>query len=568
MRKTLNINLGGLAFIIDENAFELLHTYLEALKRKFSNAAERDEILNDIEARIAELLNQRLASRKEVVSLEDVQSVTAAMGKPEDIAGEDSTDESNSQSSTQQAEPAVNQTTAAAPVHKKLFRDPDDAKVGGVISGLCHYFGISDPVWMRIAAIVLAIFTSGTIILLYFLLLIVVPKANTAAEKLQMKGEPININTIEKEIRDAAGKASESVHKLVHDQNFFEKLWTIFLAVLNAFGKVFGVFLIGISMILLFAVTMCFLVVYSAHSGFYEVSSLLVDSHTTLLLFACGFLLFFGAPLVAFIYLGLKLLLGQRSRVPWLKAVLLCAWFLGLVLLGITGFKTGINFKAEGTKTQTIALMKPAKDGLYVQIADSSGKKADTDNEDEDEYHNLNIDFDGVFVNGMDIKDLQRIPIGKPELEIIPADGDSFYIQEIITSQGRNKTEAQKNAEMVDYSFTQTDSFLNLNPHLYLVKGSKYRAQRIKIKLAIPEGKTIRFDKNVDKWDVMVKGVNTENTDFGGTLWTLEKGQLKCLNGKKDGEEKEEMETHEDHEPATDKDDKDDDKDKGGKGDF
>ena len=61
MRKTLNINLGGMAFIIDENAYELLHNYLEALKQKFNNAAERDEIMSDIEGRIAEMLGQKLA---------------------------------------------------------------------------------------------------------------------------------------------------------------------------------------------------------------------------------------------------------------------------------------------------------------------------------------------------------------------------------------------------------------------------------------------------------------------------------------------------------------------------
>jgi phage shock protein PspC (stress-responsive transcriptional regulator) len=77
-----------------------------------------------------------------------------------------------------------------------LFRDPDDAKVSGVISGLCHYFGINDPVWLRIAAVILIPLTSGSIILVYLLMAIVVPKANTSAEKLQMKGEPINISTI------------------------------------------------------------------------------------------------------------------------------------------------------------------------------------------------------------------------------------------------------------------------------------------------------------------------------------------------------------------------------------
>ena len=89
MRKTLNINLGGMAFIIDENAFELLYNYLETLKRKFNNEAERDEIINDIEARLAELLSQKMGNRKEVLSIEEVSYVIGLMGKPEDIAGDE-----------------------------------------------------------------------------------------------------------------------------------------------------------------------------------------------------------------------------------------------------------------------------------------------------------------------------------------------------------------------------------------------------------------------------------------------------------------------------------------------
>ena len=124
MRKTLNINLGGLAFIIDENAFDLLHNYLEALKRKFGNESERDEIINDIEARIAEMLNHRLADRKEVVSVEDVQFVMDAMGKPEDIAGEEPGTSTSGASGTS----AQSATAGASGPSKRLFRDPDDAR--------------------------------------------------------------------------------------------------------------------------------------------------------------------------------------------------------------------------------------------------------------------------------------------------------------------------------------------------------------------------------------------------------------------------------------------------------
>ena len=129
MKKTYNINIAGQAFIIDEEAFETLNQYLEALKKKFSNQQERDEILSDIESRIAEMLNQKLNDRKEVVGLADVNEIISTMGKPEDIVGEGA-DSSNS--STENNQTTFTAGNATEP-KKRLFRDPDDAKIGGVI---------------------------------------------------------------------------------------------------------------------------------------------------------------------------------------------------------------------------------------------------------------------------------------------------------------------------------------------------------------------------------------------------------------------------------------------------
>ena len=345
MRKTLNINLGGMAFIIDENAFDLLHNYLEALKHKFSNAAERDEILNDIEARIAEMLNQLTGNNKVVVTIDNVQSVIETMGKPEDIAGDEPASEPSSTSAT---------STQSPPVKKRLFRDPDDAKVGGVISGLCHYFGISDPVWARIAVLLLVFFSAGSVILLYFLLLIVIPKANTAAEKLQMKGEPVNINTIEKEIKDAASRASESVHSLIKNGNFFERIWAIIAGIFKVFIKIFALVEIVASMACLIAIVSFFIGFYVLKtSPYHQASHLLVDSSLTVAFFSFGYLLFFATPFIALVYLGLKILLGQRSGVRWLKPALFISWFAGLILLGMGTGRVVSNFRQQATIKNT-----------------------------------------------------------------------------------------------------------------------------------------------------------------------------------------------------------------------
>jgi phage shock protein C len=539
MRKTLNINLGGFAFIIDENAFDLLHNYLEALKRKFNNAAEREEILNDIEGRIAELLNQKLADRREVVSSDDVQSIMDALGKPEDIAGEEAPEETGST-----AKPSGPTATEFTPINKKrLFRDPDDAKIGGVISGLCHYFGVRerDVIWARVVALVLIPVTSFSIVLLYLLLLVVIPKANTAAEKLQMKGEPININTIEKEIREATNRASDSVHKMFQEQNIFERIWDIFLSLFRAFGKLFSIFAIFIAMILLIAVAAAFAAVYIlGTSGFHQVANLMVSSSSTITFFSFGFLLFFATPLIAILYGCLRFLLGSRSQARWINSGLMVLWIAGLILLLATGYKIGVNFKQEGTVRRENALMQPTRGNLFVQLSDSTGKKVTED--DEEGLSSFNIDEDGVRINGVDFKDVDLISLGKPSLQLMPSENDSFYVQEVITAQGRNRTEAERNAEMVIYPYSQTDTVLHMRPHYYIGKTAKYRAQDIKIRIAIPKGKKISFASNIDMWHVTVKGdSNYDDTYFANTTWTVENGKVKCIAGenhKNAGEEK------------------------------
>jgi phage shock protein PspC (stress-responsive transcriptional regulator) len=516
-----------MAFIIDENAFELLHNYLEALKRKFSNETERDEILNDIEARIGELLNQKIADRKEVVSVAEVQAVMDAMGKPEDIAGEETVEPTATGSNNQQTN-----TVFTGQVKKRLFRDADDAKVSGVIAGLCHYFGINDPVWMRIAALVLIPLTSGSIILLYLLLMIIVPKALSSAEKLQMKGEPININTIEKEIKDAFTRTGESANKFMREETFFEKLGGIVVALIKAFFKFLLLIAVGVSICALIGVFIGFVVFYFlGTSQLNEATLLLVDGTHTLTYFSFGFLLFLGVPCVAVIVSGLRVFLGNNSGAKWLKWVLLGVWLVGVLLLSITGYKTAVSFRGSKTNSKQMALIQPTNGALLVQLTDSTGRKVNKD--DEEDIESFNINDEGVIVNGINLKDMERIPVAKPDLEIMPSVNDSFYLQQIITARGKNTADAGKNADATIYTFNQNnDTLLNLNPRLYIGKNGKYRAQSMKIRIAIPEGKKISFADNIDLWHAIVKGnSNFDDTYFANTTWTVENGKVKCIAG-------------------------------------
>ena len=188
MNKTVNINIGGLIFHIDEDAYQKLTRYFDAIKRSLSNSSGKDEIMKDIEMRVAELLIEKQKSDKHVINNKDVDEVIVVMGQPEDYRIDDEND-----SASDTKEPYYPYTR-----NKKLYRDKDRGTIAGVCTGLGHYFGI-DAVWLKILFLIL-FFGFGTGLIAYIVLWVAMPKAITTSEKLEMTGEPVTISNIEKKL--------------------------------------------------------------------------------------------------------------------------------------------------------------------------------------------------------------------------------------------------------------------------------------------------------------------------------------------------------------------------------
>ncbi|MFW5656021.1 MAG: PspC domain-containing protein [Bacteroidota bacterium] len=181
MKKTVNINLNGIVFNIDEDAYALLSKYLYTLEKHLAGEAERQEIIKDVEARIAELLNEKLTGYRQVVTIDDVNQVIEVMGQPNDFGGNDNT-------GYQQ------QTYTTYRRYRRMYRDPDNRVIGGVCSGLGAYWAM-DPTILRILFIV-AFFGAGVGLLVYLVLWVVLPEARTTAQKLEMRGEPVTISNM------------------------------------------------------------------------------------------------------------------------------------------------------------------------------------------------------------------------------------------------------------------------------------------------------------------------------------------------------------------------------------
>ncbi|MDP3453648.1 MAG: PspC domain-containing protein [Bacteroidales bacterium] len=182
MKKVVTVGLGGRTFVIDEDAYQKLSLYLSRFRERTRMGLQSGDVMEDLEQRIAELFEESLGSRLEVVNINMVNSIISQLGMPD-------------------GEPVESDFTAPADstphgTNRKLFRDPDNKQLGGVCSGLAHYLNV-DVVLMRVI-FVIALFMGGTGFWAYIIFWIVAPMAYTAAQKCEMRGLPVTAENLRK----------------------------------------------------------------------------------------------------------------------------------------------------------------------------------------------------------------------------------------------------------------------------------------------------------------------------------------------------------------------------------
>ena len=206
MKKTLTINISGTVFHIEEEAYEVLKKYMVTLKSYFGKDDEGKEIVADIEARISEIFTERTGEKNQAITLEVVEELIETLGTPENFSEE-----------VDDEEPLAGQGKRK----RKLYRDPEQTVLAGVCGGLAAYFNM-DPVVIRLIVVLLALVTSGAGILVYILLWIVVPKAVTTTQRLEMKGEEVTVKNIERFLKDEMNAVKESYQK-IRKSGFFSR---------------------------------------------------------------------------------------------------------------------------------------------------------------------------------------------------------------------------------------------------------------------------------------------------------------------------------------------------------
>lgn len=522
MKKTININISGVAFTIDEDAFQMLSNYLDTIKSFFSHSEGRDEIMADIEARIAELLHDRISNTKQIVTLEDIEAVIATLGQPEDFVDEEEESYSHYQS---------NKQSASKKRFKRLYRDTDNYILGGVCEGLGHYVGL-DPLWIR-AAFLIAFFGFGTGLLLYIILWVIVPKANTTAEKLEMKGEPVNVNNIGKTIEDEmtgvkdkfndfknSGKAQEYSKKTQNAvESIFHRLWQILLSIFKILGKLIGVLLIliGAGSLLAFvislfgvgaaATTLGALSFENFHLG--DMNEFVFTSSFELYLGVIGFILLCIIPLLAIIYGGIAILIPVKKSAKGIGFGLLGAWLVGIILCAYTAFQVADQFSNEGTVTQINDLPTVTSDTLMVSATKLSRMG-------EKHAIRFNDDYLGKITS-------DSIYMGNVDFNVTKSSTNNFSLLIEKQARGDSYIEAEEFAEKIIYHFSgPTSNALEIDAFFRMSVDNLWRGQQVYVELMVPAGKTIYLDPSLI--DLLYDVDNTTNTydrKMVGHYWTM-----------------------------------------------
>ena len=518
MNKTVNINLGGMFFHIDEDAYQKMTRYFDAIKRSLCNSSGHDEIIKDIEMRVSELLNEKQISDKHVIGLKDVDEVIAVMGQPEDYIIEDDSTASSTYNNTD------NRRT------KKLYRDKEKGMIGGVSSGLGYYFGI-DAVWIRIVLILLVFAGFGTGILAYIILWIVTPEAITTSEKLEMTGEPVTISNIEKKVREEFDNVSDKFKNVDYDK-YGNQIKTGASKLGNSFGdfimtifKIFAKFL-GVILIITGITTLFFLLIgiFTLGSGafidFPWQNFVEAGNFTDYPIWAFGLLMFFtvGIPFFFLALLGFKLLAPNMKSIGNIaKYTLLALWLIAVSLAISIGVKQASAFAVDGrvVKKETFNL-KPT-DTLFIKFT-------------HNDYFAKNLEDRNNFMITQDSTGTDIIYSNEVSLKIERTDEKLPYIQIEKEAKGKSLSEAKKRAEQIKYSYKIEGSQLIFDNYLLTDLKNKYRDQEIEITLYLPKGTLIKPDDSMRDYDRTDGDYFLWNPDSSINIYKVEDNKIRCIN--------------------------------------
>lgn len=517
MNKTVNINLGGLVFHIDEDAFQKLTNYFEGIKRSLATTSGQDEIIKDIEIRIGELISEKHTSDKQVISLREVEDIILIMGQPEDYRIEG------------------DEPIEAAPIFsdqkitKKLYRDEENSVIGGVLAGLGHYFGI-DKAILRVILLIMA-FAWGTGFVAYIILWIAMPAAKTTSEKLEMRGEPVTISNIEKKVREEIEMLSEKFKSTDFDRmkqemksngdKFKNNFGEIIRSILNVFAKVIGGLMILTSLALLVVFLIGVLAFGTTNFPDFPFHSFIELGNFTdypIWFFGLLFYLAVSIPSVFVLLLGIKIVAPNSKSIGSIaKYVLLAIWIIVVGILISIGVKQASEYAYDGRVYEKQTINLNPKDTLLIKF-----KSNDYYSKDSNDYTEFNVTKDSL---NQDVVYSNSI-----SFEIEKTDALLPYIKINKEAKGNSFESAKNRAEKINYGYTITGNQLVLDNYLITELKDKYRDQKVEIKLYLPKGTLFKVNSSVKNFDYSDNSFFNLHHSSEEYIYNVGDSQVKCLN--------------------------------------
>jgi len=597
MKKVININFQGSVLPIEEAAYDILKQYVESLRRFFANEEGKDEIINDIEGRIAELFNERLKKGSTCITEEDVNNVIAGMGRPEDFEDEETKVQSqlggntNSGSSTTSGgfepkgrlyrndndkfiggvcsgvanylriDPTVVRILFAiitfggfgagfllyilmwiilpsksleSKLRRRLYRNPDERVVGGVASGLASYFNVQ--VWVPrlifalplLVGVINSIFRNifwhydpfpdvvfgsfgGTLFIVYVVLWIVIPEANTATEKLEMRGEKVDLNSIKNTVQEEMSGLKGRVEKMGEDfknkaqqwgdevsqtvkeksQNFASEAAPIAKKSGKGFAYVIGIlfkaFFLFIAGVITFAILVSFAAIMFSGVVVFPLKNFLIGGATQNFLLWSSLLLFLGVPVVALITWLFRRIMKVKSTNRYLGYIFSGLWVIGIICAMAFGGSIARQFRSVDHVNEDITIKQPSTGKLIVKTKDVEGKYYNYEWVDGD-FPLLSAKEDSMLLNTVRVK-------------ILKSDDNDYHVSVVKFSRAQNNSSATEKAEKIQFDITQNDSVLYLPAGFTISNNDKFRNQQVLVIIKVPNGKKIKLDRSIEDYD-------------------------------------------------------------------
>lgn len=496
MNKTIIININGMVFHIEEDAYEVLKNYMTDVKRHFSTSADSLEITTDIENRIAEMFNEILArDAKQVVVEADVKEVTEQMGSVRDF-----------ETAENDAKATGGNPFEYNTERRRLFRDPDDHLVSGVCAGIANYFDVN-PAWVRLAFVILVPFAAIGFII-YIILWMVVPKATTRADRMAMKGEKQDLKGFKKNFEEELSTVRENLQNFKHEakpfiyqvrdliSDIFEHLGIFLKGTGNLLGKIIAAAILlgclGITIALIVSLIALFA---AGNMGIYNLFPFNIANHGANGIFMVAGFLLLAIPLLSIILMTIGFLFKKASFNRSIGTTLLCVWLASLGAVSYYGVKTAANFREGGKFTQTVKLKPTANNTYYLQLNDTKYLS----NEDSTRLK-INERFKGMIIldddfNGSDMDGPNR----NVTIDIEKSDVPQPVLVETFSARGSSLEEALITARSTSYRFEQKDSVLNFDRHLEIPQGFLWRGQELHLTLKVPLNAKLVIDQKLDR---------------------------------------------------------------------